>query len=147
MTVELQNLAARWRDAWADETSTYAHSPRLHNRSDVVGTKRKRDPESQSSDSNGMHSLAENAPLPTLYGVVIARTIMAFVTYDAALIESNVRNLALFNWRDQGQDVWNTLAVALMVVQAREVLVWMDENGKLRRRMSWRDIEDDDPDL
>ena len=85
--------------------------------------------------------------MPTLYGVVVARTIMAFVTYDAALTESNVRNLALFNWRDQGQDVWNALAVALMVVQAREVLVWMDENGKLRRRRSWKENADDDPDL
>ena len=64
---------------------------------------------------------------------------MAFVTYDAALEDSKVRSLALFNWRDRGQDVWNSLAVALMVVQAREVLVGLGPYAQVERSSSGTD--------
>ena len=82
----------------------------------------------------------EAEPLPTLYGIVIARTVMAFVTYDASQEEGDVRNLALFNWREEGQDVWNALAVAIMVMQAREWLINLNplkDRSKLGLTRNW----------
>ena len=62
-------------------------------------------------------------PAPTLYGVIVVKSVMAFVTYDARQVEGAARNLADFHWRDEGQDVWNAFAVAILCVQAREYLV------------------------
>ena len=131
MTSELQALAATWRAVWADaqQEADGRNDTKVNGTS--AGIKRKReDTETLALDAQ----TSTEEPLPTLYGIVIARTIMAFVTYDAALEDSNVRNLALFNWRDPGQDVWNILAVALMIVQARETLVWLNDAGLVRRK-------------
>lgn len=81
--------------------------------------------------------------LPTLYGIVIAQTVMAFVTYNASHEEGDVRSLAVFNWREAGQDVWNALAVAIMAVQAREWLINLDP-VKDRTALNSKDSSDDD---
>ena len=141
MKSELQTLATRWQDIWADAhgQEVNGHTPltlsTLTNYlSTSAGSKRKRSDRSTPPPTETITSASEDSPptIPTLYGIVIARTIMAFVTYDAAGAlkeDSKVRNLALFNWRDPGQDVWNALAVALMVIQARETLVDLQEAG------------------
>ena len=148
MTTELQGLAAQWREIWA-ETQSANDSPEVtmtNGTPTSSSRKRKREshsetptPASKQRERERASSTTAEEPLPTLYGIVIARTIMAFVTYDAALEESNVRNLALFNWRDQGQDVWNALAVALMVVQAREVLLAIGAHAGRGRKLSQGD--------
>ena len=142
MKSELQILATRWQDIWADaqEQEINGHTPSALSTltnylSPSAGSKRKRsDRSSPSPPAETVISASEGSPptIPTLYGIVIARTIMAFVTYDVAGApkeDSKVRNLALFSWRDPGQDVWNALAVALMVIQARETLVDLQEAG------------------
>ena len=75
---------------------------------------------------------------PILYGVIAYKTIMAFVTYDAGQAEGGeARNLALFDWNEEGQDVWNAFAVALLVCSVREWALGLDlsevesEGGKM----------------
>ena len=64
--------------------------------------------------------------LPTLVGLVIAHTVVAVVTYDAALENGEVRNLATFDFSEMGQDVWNAVAVGMVVVWVRDWLVRLD---------------------
>ena len=61
--------------------------------------------------------------LPTLVGLVVAHTVVAVVTYDAALEKGEVRNLATFDFSEIGQDVWNAVAVGLVIVWVRDWLV------------------------
>ena len=61
--------------------------------------------------------------LPTLVGFVVAHTVVAVVTYDAAMEKGEVRNLATFDFSEVGQDVWNAVAVGLVVVWVRDWLV------------------------
>ena len=79
-------------------------------------------------------------PLPTLYGLVVAHTVVALVTYDSAVEGKPLRNLALFDFGDYEQDVWNAFAVAMIVIWARNYLV----------TLPWEEVqekgEEDDPD-
>ena len=79
-------------------------------------------------------------PLPTLYGLVVAHTVVALVTYDSAVEGKALRNLALFDFGDYEQDVWNAFAVAMIVIWARNYLV----------TLPWEEVqedeEEDDPD-
>ena len=77
----------------------------------------------------------------TLYGIIIAHTIVCFVTYDVSYPDKAPRTLALFDFGDPGNDVWNAFAVAIMVVWARNFLLSRDPPRVTNR------IEIDDPDL
>ena len=109
---------------------------------------------------------------PTLYTMIVARSVVSFATYEAAAGHSSydpitrksfttdaddygtlsdegrppptadmlrsrrfsqgrpTRHIATFSWSDEGQDVWNALAVALLVLVARRwVLRWEAEVG------------------
>ena len=64
--------------------------------------------------------------IKVIYGVVIAKTVTAFVSYEVAKSDGEVRNLAVFNWMDEGQDVWNALAIAILVITVRDMLYSLD---------------------
>ena len=114
--------------------------------------------------------------LPTLYTMIVARSVVSFATYESAVGPSlydpaaakystdidvstapevsttgsetdtlptpdalkqrrlsqgrPTRHIATFSWGDEGQDVWNALAVALIVLVARRwVLKWEEAVG------------------
>ena len=61
--------------------------------------------------------------LPTLYGIVIAHSIVSLVTLNAAEPDKPVRSIALFDLSDDDHDVWNAFAIAIVVILARNYLV------------------------
>ncbi|KAF2873720.1 hypothetical protein BDV95DRAFT_489426 [Massariosphaeria phaeospora] len=60
--------------------------------------------------------------LPTLYGVITSHTIMAFVSYDMNAIAPSLRTVAMFDFGQEGYDVWNSLAIAIFVIHCRNRL-------------------------
>jgi hypothetical protein len=69
--------------------------------------------------------------LPTLYGVVIKYTVVAFVTYDVARPGQAVRCVGTYNFQKEGQDVWNALAVSILFIRARNYLMELAKEGEL----------------
>ncbi|KAF2019991.1 hypothetical protein BU24DRAFT_448361 [Aaosphaeria arxii CBS 175.79] len=71
-------------------------------------------------------SLDDCAPLPdipTLYGIIASHTIMAFVSYDASVPQSGLRTVAIFDFGQEGYDVWNALAIAIFLIHCRNRLM------------------------
>ncbi len=86
--------------------------------------------------------------LPTLYGIVIKYTVISFITYDAANPDRPVKSLALFDFQHKGQDVWHGLAIAILLIHARNYLLHLKERGELGGEISKIDeSSDDDPDV
>lgn len=69
--------------------------------------------------------------LPTLYGIVIKHSVSAVVTYDASVPDKPIRTLLTCNWATSGQEVWYTLAIAIVMARARNYLMQLDEEGEL----------------
>ena len=84
----------------------------------------------------------EGEPLPTLYGIVIAKSVLAVVTYDAnqgPADEAQARTIALFDFADDSQDVWNSFAVAILLITARNYEIHLRAGTRSERSA-------DDPD-
>lgn len=81
--------------------------------------------------------------LPTLYGIVIKYTVVAFLTYDASKPGQAVRCVGTYTFGKEGQDVWNALAVSILFIRARNYLMELAEEGELGDVV---DDEDDDED-
>jgi hypothetical protein len=77
--------------------------------------------------------------LPTLFGVVVAHTVVAIVTCDASNTNRSGRNIALLDFSDADQDVWNAFAVAILIIMARN---WLRGTGAKMRSPA----QLDDPD-
>lgn len=60
---------------------------------------------------------------PLLYGILVAQTIAIFVTLDSANPEAKIRHLQHFEFKEKGMDVWNSIAIALMIVVARNYIM------------------------
>jgi hypothetical protein len=60
---------------------------------------------------------------PLLYGIIVAQTMTILVTLDASDPEASIRHLAHFDFKDKDADVWNGVAVAIMVIVARNYLM------------------------
>ncbi|KAI4255195.1 MAG: hypothetical protein L6R35_007520, partial [Caloplaca aegaea] len=83
---------------------------------------------SSSSSSDDQKKKTQKTPvfkrqLPTLYGVVITQMIVTFVTYDARFPGKPVQSMGNYDFSNQGQDVWHAMAVAIVMVRARDYLV------------------------
>lgn len=64
--------------------------------------------------------LAGEPAAASLYGFAIVGCIVALVTLNTGNLEAQTRTLHVMDYRDPGVDVWNAIAVALMVTQARD---------------------------
>ena len=74
---------------------------------------------------------------PSVYGIIVSQTVLAFVAYIPKQIEdegdelidpaSELHTVGLFDYSDGGYDVWNTLAVAIFVIHCRNQLVELVE--------------------
>jgi len=105
VTAKLQHLAGRYREKWRIHPSVEGSGENDH------GDKEKGKEDEFEHD------------LPTLYGLVIAHTIVAVVTLNATQPDKPVRSIALFDLGDDEQDVWNAFAIAIVVVLARNYLI------------------------
>lgn len=99
-----------------------------------------------------VHSEDEEAPKvytrppPLLYGILIVRSKFIVCTLDSALEgeDVNVRTIAAFDFSEIGMDIWNSFAMAIVVITVRNYLMRLNEMGELS---SNDESEDTDPDL
>ena len=78
----------------------------------------------------------EKFEIPSVYGVIISQTVIAFVTYvaaedigskSAAEPTSALHTIGLFDFSDGGYDVWNAIALAIFAVHCRNQLMDITE--------------------
>ena len=118
-------------------------------------------------------------PLPTLYGIIISHTVVAVVAYDpnstasysslspaspsftslpndpsSSLIPPCLRTISFFDLGDGSYDVWNALALAIVIVHCRNALldlahdgVLLDDVGTANSRKRGEEDEDEEMDL
>lgn len=106
-------LAARWRAALRVAKSV------------------ERSPTSTSRSSRKSTSTQLDYPIPTLYAIIASRTLVALTAYNSADAEPQVKSAAFFDMADPAYDVWNALAVAVVVCHVRNVMVRVGEERGL----------------
>ncbi|KAF2688170.1 hypothetical protein K458DRAFT_295431 [Lentithecium fluviatile CBS 122367] len=60
--------------------------------------------------------------VPTLYGVIASHTVMALVSYIAPTEvngQGALRMIAMFDFSQEGYDVWNSLAISIFLIHVR----------------------------
>lgn len=60
---------------------------------------------------------------PTLYGVIVTGTVAAVVAYEPDIDRPCLRIVSIFDFRDDGYDVWNGFAIAFALIHARNQLL------------------------
>ncbi|KAK7192648.1 hypothetical protein DPSP01_006590 [Paraphaeosphaeria sporulosa] len=78
------------------------------------------DDEMLGHDKSGLVAAPEE--IPTLYGVIASHTVMAFVSYVLPTEPNpngSLRTIAIFDFGEDGHDVWNSLAIAIFVIHCR----------------------------
>lgn len=83
----------------------------------------------------------ESSP-PTIFHIFIARTVMGFGSYDTSAKQPEFRNIFFTDWKQRGHDLWNAMAIALLVSQTRTWLAKVDP-----RNPAGRKTPEPDPDL
>jgi len=97
-----------------------------------------RHPKSKESDADQkfLHEM------PTLYGFVVKYSIVAIVTCDTSVPGKPIRTIMTLDFQKVGQDVWQALAIAIVVIKARNILMQLAEEGEIEE-----EVEDEsDPD-
>ena len=69
--------------------------------------------------------------LPTIYGVIITKTIVTFLTYDARYVKKMVQTMGVYDFSKQDQDVWHAFAAAIIMIKARNYLLTLKEENLL----------------
>jgi hypothetical protein len=67
---------------------------------------------------------------PALYGVIASHTVMAFVSYvlpTEASGKASLRTVAMFDFSNEGYDVWNSLAIAIFIIHCRNRMKQLKE--------------------
>ncbi|RKF63908.1 hypothetical protein OnM2_022043 [Erysiphe neolycopersici] len=67
---------------------------------------------------------------PLLYGMIVARTNIIFVTLDSAKVDAAVRHMQDFDFREQGTEAWIGFAISILVIVARNYLMSMKTDFK-----------------
>lgn len=138
LTNELQERGRQYRTKWLESKESTSQPNKPNNTDD--------DDEDDDDDGGGggggggkydnnnndrNESPVFERDLPTLYGIVIKYSVLAFVTYDVANPDREVKSLALFDFQHHGQDVWNALSIAILMVRARDYLMRLRDEGGL----------------
>ncbi|KAM0717243.1 hypothetical protein Q7P37_007095 [Cladosporium fusiforme] len=121
---KLARLAARYRSAFRVMQSTEA---------------------SPGSSTSTQYSY----PVPTLYALVASHALVAMMAYRPNDPEPDAKPIAFFDMSDSNYDVWNALAVAILVCHARDVQVTVADDTGLGMKVAndGREAVNDDPDL
>lgn len=145
LTNELQERGRQYRTKWLEGKESIGQPNKSNNTDD-----------DKDENYNGKNeSPVFERDLPTLYGIVIKYSVLAFVTYDVANPDREVKSLALFDFQHHGQDVWHALSVAILMVRARDYLVRLRDKGGLglglvataaAKVKQKQEADDDDPD-
>lgn len=77
---------------------------------------------------------------PLLYGIIVAQSMAIFVTLDSANPEAKIRHLAHFDFKDKDMNVWNGIALAIIVIVARNYMI------SIKDELGADDRESSDPD-
>jgi len=87
-------------------------------------------------------------PVPTLYAFIASHTVVALAAYRHDDPERKVKPVAFFDMKDKDHDVWNALALAIVVCHARNVQVRIaEETGVgVKQHDAPREEPEDDPD-
>lgn len=59
---------------------------------------------------------------------MIKYSVVAIVTYDAAVPGKEVRSIGVFDFGKGGQDVWHGYAMAILIINARNYLVDLEDD-------------------
>lgn len=88
-------------------------------------------------------------PVPTLYAIVASHTLIAMMAYKPDDPKPDAKPIAFFDMRSINYDVWNALALAIMVCHARNVQVRIAEDTGLGAKVPGRKRRgvSEDPDL
>lgn len=149
LTNELQERGRQYRTKWLEDEESTNKPNKTNNTDDGV------DDENGSDDDNTNDknkSPVFKRDLPTLYGIVIKYSVLAFVTYDVANPDREVKSLALFDFQHHGQDVWHALSIAILMIRARDYLMRLRDEGELglvaaaAAKIKQKKEADDDPD-
>ncbi|OCK78767.1 hypothetical protein K432DRAFT_427031 [Lepidopterella palustris CBS 459.81] len=126
MKRKLGNLGAQFRDAFRVRPSVERH-------------------EGKEDEYHSEHELTDwgefSHELPTLYGIVLSHTVMGMVSYDILAETPSLRTVAMFDFGKDGYDVWNSLAVAILVVHCRNRM--MELKGALSELSSTAESDPD----
>ncbi|KAK6436181.1 hypothetical protein LTR95_007625 [Oleoguttula sp. CCFEE 5521] len=122
-THRLEKLASRYREAFLVRASTERSSP------------------------CSQASVQYSYPTPTLYGIIASHTIVALVAYTPHDATRKITPMAFFDLTQVDYDVWNALALAIVVCHVRSVLVRIAEETGLGLKVPGQFPEEDDPDL
>jgi hypothetical protein len=77
---------------------------------------------------------------PLLYGIIIAQAMAIFVTLDSSNPEAKIRHLAHFDFKEKNVNVWNGIALAIIVIVARNYLM------SIKDELEANDEDSSDPD-
>ena len=163
LTNELQERGRQYRTKWLESKESTGQPYRSNNTDEDDD-----EDEDEDDDDGGGGGKDDNnndknespvfeRDLPTLYGIVIKYSVLAFVTYDVANPDREVKSLALFDFQHHGQDVWHALSIAILMVRARDYLMRLRDEGGLglvdtaaskikQKKKQEADYDDDDPD-
>ncbi|KAI7481374.1 hypothetical protein KC357_g3807 [Hortaea werneckii] len=101
-----------------------------------------------SSPSSTSTSTKLHQPIPQIYALMASWTVIALVAYRPDLEEDQqVKVVSHHNFDDKDYDVWNSLALAIVMCHVRDVQVKIAEETGLGVRQPGVDEEVDDPDL
>lgn len=154
ITNELQERGRQYRTKWLEGKESTDQPNKPNNTDDDDGDD---DGGGGKDDNNNdeKESPVFERDLPTLYGIVIKYSVLAFVTYDVANPDREVKSLALFDFQHHGQDVWHALSIAILMVRARDYLMRLRDKGGLglglvataaAKIKQKQEADDDDPD-
>jgi len=77
---------------------------------------------------------------PLLYGIIVARSIVIFVTLNSANPEAKVRHLTHFDLTEYRMVVWNGFALAYIITMAKDYIISIKDDLEID------DTPDEDPD-
>ena len=73
--------------------------------------------------SGKVGAIEYRSPPPLLYGIIVARSIVIFVTLDSANPDAKVRHLTHFDLTEHRMVVWNGFAIAYIVTMAKDYII------------------------
>lgn len=86
-------------------------------------------------------------PVPQLYAIIASHMFIALMAYRPELVdEGQVKVVSHFNMEDKGYDVWNALAMAIIVCHVRNIQLRIAEETGLGVQQQGVEEPEDDPD-
>ncbi|OQO05661.1 hypothetical protein B0A48_09753 [Cryoendolithus antarcticus] len=104
-------------------------------------------PSSERSSPISQAGVQYSYPTPTLYGIIASYTIVALVAYTPHDEVRKITPMAFFDLTQVDYDVWNALALAIVVCHVRSVLVRIAEETGLGLKVPGQFSEEEDSDL